>query len=222
MPPPGFMESCLALIQAEQFDEARRRLVPVVSDHPGWARAQFYLALTYHMDHRYEAAREWFERSLEVDPDYHTIRVYFGWCLYYLGELDLSRAMFESYLAVEPGYADAIFALGLIDFDEDDVEGARARFVKTIEIAEAASRAGTEAKARARLADVLIRTGEFEKARSELERSIALEGDNYEPYYKLSRVLERLGDAEGAAKARARHDALRASKRPEPGRERYP
>jgi tetratricopeptide (TPR) repeat protein len=216
------MESCLALIQEERFEEARARLQPVVANHPEWARAQFYVALTYHMDHRYEAAREWFERALELDPEYHTVRVYHGWCLYYLGDLDAARAMFESYLAVKPGYADAIFALGLIDFDEDGLESAQARFVETIAIAQAANNAGTEAKARARLADVYIRKDEFAKARAELERSIALEPENYEPYYKLSRVLLRLGDADGSAAAQRKHDEVRASKRPAPGRERYP
>jgi len=36
-----------------------------------------------------------------------------------------------------------------------------------------------------------------------------LNPDNYEPYFKLSRVLQRLGDAEGAKRAREKHDEIR-------------
>ncbi|MCH8853590.1 MAG: tetratricopeptide repeat protein [Planctomycetes bacterium] len=209
LPPPGFMGDCVKLIRANQTGRARRRLEPVVADHPGWAKAHFYLGLTYHTEKRYERAVEWFKRSLELDPLDHTPRVFLGWGLYYLGEPEASRAMFESYLEIKPDYPDAIFALGLIDFDADDIPSAKARFEKVIRLARAQKSSKTEAKARARLADVLIRLNELEPARKELDKSIELNPDNYEAYYKLSRVLERLGDHEAAEKARSEHDAVR-------------
>lgn len=209
LPPPGFMADCVKLIRANQTARARRRLEPVVADHPGWAKAHFYLGLTYHTEKRYERAAEWFKRSLELDPLDHTPRVFLGWSLYYLGDPEASRAMFESYLKVKPDYHDAIFALGLIDFDADDIPSARARFEKVIALAIARKNSKAEAKARARLADVLIRLNKLEPARKELDKSIALNPDNYEAFYKLSRVLERLGDHEAAEKARRQHDIVR-------------
>lgn len=209
LPPPGFMADCVKLIRANQTARARRRLEPVVADHPGWAKAHFYLGLTYHTEKRYERAAEWFKRSLELDPLDHTPRVFLGWSLYYLGDPEGSRAMFESYLKVKPDYHDAIFALGLIDFDADDIPSARARFEKVIALAIARKNSKAEAKARARLADVLIRLNKLEPAKKELDKSIALNPDNYEAFYKLSRVLERLGDHEAAEKARRQHDIVR-------------
>lgn len=216
LPPPGHMEKCIELIRHGRLADARALLEPVVEAHPGWARAQFYLGLTYHEEHRYEIARELFERALTLDPDYHTTRVYLGWCLYYLGELDESEKLFESYPAEMPGYPDAIFGLGLIDFDRDDVESAAGRFKEVIRLAREAHSTSTEAKARARLADVLIRLDEWAKAKTELERSIELNPENYETYFKLSRVLERLGDEKGAERARRRHDEVRRRRRSAP------
>jgi len=208
LPPADFLPNCMKLIEQKRYAEARSLLEPVLAEHPDWPRAKFYLALTYHKENRYGAARELYERVLELDPQYHSVRLFYGWCLYYLGELGPARAMFEAFLAAKPDYPDAIFALGLIDFDSDEIESARARFLEAIELAEQKGDTRTEAKSRARLADLLVRTGKLAAARAELERSIELNPRNYEAHFKLSRVLDRLGDSAGAAAARARHQQM--------------
>ncbi len=214
LPPPGFLKGCLALIEQKRYEQARQLLAPVVAGHPGWARAHFYLALTYHKENRYERARELFQHALQLDPEEHSIRLFYGWCLYYLGQLAASREMFDSLLAAKPEYPDAIFALGLIDFDDDDIDSASGRFRKAIALARKGKDEATEAKARARLADVLVRSGELQLARDELVRSIELNPGNYETYFKLSRVLQRLGDSKGADAARRDHDRVRQRVRP--------
>jgi len=205
---------CLQLIEQRRYDEARRMLEPVVADHPGWPRAQFYLALTYHKQNRYAEARGLYERTLQLDPGYHTAKPFYGWCLYYLGELTRSRELFKSFLAERPGYPDAIFALGLIDFDDDDIDSARVRFTEAARLAAERGDRSTEAKSLARLADVHVRTGDLEKAREKLQRSVELNPDNYETYFKLSRVLQRLGDDAGAERARLKHVEVRKRMRP--------
>ena len=216
MPPPWMLPHCFELIQQTRYEQARQLLAPIVADHPGWAKAHFYLGLTYNKEHRHEHARELFKRALELDPQYHMVRIYCGWSSYLLGRLDESRQMFESYLAVDPDYADAVFALGLLDFDDDNLPSARRRYLRAIELAKSGKDARTEAKARARLADVYIRTGDLQAAKRELDRSIQLKPDNEEPYFKLSRVLQRLGDADGAGAARQKLEELR--RRVEPTR----
>ena len=79
LPPPGFLKGCLALIEQKRYEQARQLLVPVVADHPGWARAHFYLALTYHKENRYERARELFRRALQLDPEEQSVRMFYGW-----------------------------------------------------------------------------------------------------------------------------------------------
>ena len=210
LPSPDFLPVCLKLIRQRQTARARELLEPVVADHPGWAKARFYLGLTYHREKRYERAAELFKRALELDPLFHTQRVYYGWCLYYLGKPEAAREMFESYLEVKPDYPDALFALGLIAFDADEVASAQRLFERVIVLAQASNDAKTEAKARARLADVLIRLDMIKPAKAQLDRSIMLNPDNFEVYYKLSRVLERLGEHEAAQAARLKHDEVRA------------
>ncbi len=212
MPPPWVLPHCYKLIQQQRYEQARRLVAPIVADHPGWAKAHFYLGLTYNKQHRHQRARELFMRALELDSSYHVVRIYCGWSSYLLGRLDESRAMFESYLAVDPDYPDAVFALGLLDFDDDNLLSARRNYLRAIELSQRRNDTRTEAKARARLADVHIRKGDLQAAKQELERSIQLQPDNAEPHFKLSRVLQRLGDAEGARAARRRHEiALRGA-----------
>ncbi len=210
LPSSDFLPVCLKLIRQRQTAKARELLEPVVADHPGWAKARFYLGLTYHREKRYERAAELFKRSLELDPLFHTQRVYYGWCLYYLGDPEAARGMFEAYLEVKPDYPDALFALGLIAFDADEVASAQRLFERVIVLAQTGNDAKTEAKARARLADVLIRLDMIKPTKAQLDRSIMLNPDNFEVYYKLSRVLERLGEREAAKAARLKHDEVRA------------
>ncbi len=210
LPSPDFLPSCLKLIRQRQTARARKLLEPVVADHPAWAKARFYLGLTYHREKRYERAAELFKRSLELDHLYHTPRVYYGWCLYYLGDPEAARGMFESYLEVKPDHPDALFALGLIAFDADKVASAQRLFERVIVLAQTGNDAESEAKGRARLADVLIRLDMIKPAKAQLDRSIELNPDNFEVYYKLSRVLERLGEGEAAEAARLKHDEVRA------------
>jgi len=213
---PDEMARCLELIRAKQYEAARRRLQPIVLAHPGWARAHLLLALTYHEEQRYELARPLFARALELDPQERSVLPFYGWCLYYLGEAEASRRQFTAFLESDPDYADAHFALGLIDYDHDDLKGAAQRFGTTIRLAATAGDARTEGKARARLADVFIRRGELAPARAELERAVLLRPDAYEAFFKLSRVLERLGDHEAAARALAAHEEVRERVRPGP------
>lgn len=222
LPPPWVMPKCLELIQQERYEAARELIEPVVADHPKWPRANFYLALTWHKQNRYEEAERYFARVLELNPDYKPNWVFYGWCLYNRGKPDQAKELFERFLEVQPDYADAIFALGLIDYDADRVDSARKRFHRAIEISAKENDAEVEAKARARLADVLIRERDLPAAKVELEKSIELNPDNYAVYFKLANVLQRLGDAEGAKRMRKLHDEVRERVRPSGDGERPP
>jgi Tfp pilus assembly protein PilF len=56
-------------------------------------------------------------------------------------------------------------------------------------------------KAHARLADVYIRRDDLAAARVELEAATSLWPQHYAAFYKLSRVLNRLGESEAAQRA---------------------
>ncbi len=216
-PTPQEMAACLRLIGAERFDEARAMTQKLVNSYPKSSRAHLFAALAYHKDRRYQSAVPLFERALALDPKDHVVRTFYGWCLYNLGKTDDARTMFNEFLRIQPDYADAHFAIGLLDFEADKIDAAAERFRKAIECAQKAGSRSDEAKARARLADIHIRTDKLQLAKQELKRAVQLNPDLYGAHFKLSRVLQRLGDRDGAARARVMHERVRERVRPTKG-----
>ncbi len=214
LPPPGEMARLKALIDAGQIAAARSRLEPIVEAHPAWARASLLLASTYYKEHRFEAAAGWFAKALAADPQEIAIRPPYGWTLYALGEIDEAAAMFESLLEAKPDYPSAHYALGVIALDRDEVDRARERFETTVRLAAQQGDPPMAGRAHARLGDLYVRLDDLAAARRELELAVELAPDEHEALFKLSRVLQRLGDEAGADEARKRFEAARAPVRP--------
>lgn len=208
---------CLQLIEAGRYDEARGITQRLIDKQPKSSMAFLLHGLTYHKQRRYEEAEPLFAKALELDPKNYRARLFYGWCLYNLGKPSAAREQFEAFLAVDADYPDAHFALGLLAIERDDLDVAEQRFKQTIASAKERGAAGDEAKARARLADVFVRRNRLEDAKRELQRSVELNADLYAAYFKLSRVLQRLGDKEGAARARRMHDEVRKRVHPTEG-----
>jgi tetratricopeptide (TPR) repeat protein len=216
LPPPGEMARCKSLIDSGLYHAARTRLEPIVELHPAWARAIALLALTYYKENRFAVAAPLFERALAADPEEIAARPYYGWSLYSLGDLDAAGAMFESLVERKPDYTPAHYGLGLVALDRDALDAARRHLETTARLAEQQQDAAMEGRAHARLGDLYVRLDDLPQARRELERAVELFPDEADAFFKLSRVLQRLGDADGAAAARRRHEEARA--RPGAGR----
>jgi len=207
-------------IKAGRYEESRRAvddyLASADARHRG--QAEFLLGLGYHRQRLYESARTHFARAAELEPDYVTTWFFYGFALYNLGQLAEAKQSLERFLAFAPEDAETVFGLGLVALDEDRVDDAEKHFLRAIAIAEAKSGGGAMsaglredlARYQARLADVHLRRDDLPKARAALERSLELWPDHFEPWHKLARVLERLGDPAGAARAQAKSaEALR-------------
>ncbi len=196
------LSAAFQLIGQQRTDAARAGLEQHLRQHPDDGPAEFLLGLTYHREKRYALARPHFEAAADMEPGYHPTHHFLGWCLYYLGDMTRARAAFEDHLALMPDEGDSIFAIGLIDLDEDRLDDAETRFRRAIELqASNPRRVKDVAKAHARLADVHIRRDELGAARSELQVATEMWPQHYTAFYKLSRVLNRLGDTEAAAEA---------------------
>ena len=196
------LQTAAGLIGRQQTDSARARLQPFIESHPDDGKAAFLMGLTYHREKRYALALPWFESAVALEPAYHPTYHFHGWCLYYLGDMQGARAAFDRHLAFLPAEGDSHFALGLIALDDDRLDDARQRFRRAIELQQDNPRRARDvSKAHARLADVHIRHDELEAARDELRSATALWPQHYTAFYKLSRVLNRLGDNEAADEA---------------------
>src|SRR6185295_10139622 len=106
---------------------------------------------------------------------------WYGWALHYDGRPALARHAFEAYLRFQPEAFDAEFGIGLGLLDEGDFDSARKRFEAAIAGAHRAwaergdaSSQKDEAKAHARLADVLEAKGDAAAAAMELEQCVRL------------------------------------------------
>jgi tetratricopeptide (TPR) repeat protein len=201
---------CRELIRGGRSAQARELLEPAVARRPDWAEAHAHLGFTYFNEKRWEAAKACYERALELDPELHAARVPYGWCLYYLGQLEASRESFQAFLEVDPEYPDAIFALALIDIDRGELESAERLLRRVVMLTRARRDVDRQALAHARLGDVYVRNGELSRAKLELRQSIRLDPDNPKTHFKMSRVLQLMGDDDGAAEARRTYEELRA------------
>jgi Tfp pilus assembly protein PilF len=197
------------LIQ-DRHPGARVRLRKYVDNNPQDGRARFLFGLSYHQEKRYGLARPWYEQAISLAPEYGQTYHFYGWCLYYLGDPDLARRALQIHLRFDPEEPDSHFALGLIALDADELEEAQQYFRRAIELCQGQDdRTRDLAKARVRLADTLVRNGDFQDARIELEQAAVLEPELYETHYKLFRVLSYLGEDEAATQAQARFLAAR-------------
>ena len=210
------LNDAFRLIKARRYDEARQAAQAYLDSgggaHPG--QAQFLLALSYHRQRLYEAARERFARAVALEPAYPTTWFFYGFTLLNLGRLDEARLAFETYLAKGPEDPEAVFGLGLVAMEQDRVDEAERAFSRAIALAQARE-AGPVfspglredlSRYLARRADIHARRGDLAAARADLERSVDLWPDHFEPWHKLALVLRRLGDPAAADRAQARSD----------------
>ncbi|MCZ6611316.1 MAG: tetratricopeptide repeat protein [Planctomycetota bacterium] len=196
------LSAAFRLIGQGRTDVARPRLVSYLNQHPDDGRAEFLLGLTYHREKRYALARPRFTQAIELEPQYHPTYHFLGWCLYYLGETQAARVAFEQHLTFVATEGDSHFGIGLIAFDEDRLDDAELRFRTAIKLqADNPRRVRDVSKAHARLADVYIRRNALEDAKAQLQLATDLWPEHYAAFYKLSRVLTRLGEIEAAEEA---------------------
>lgn len=198
----GDLAAIAGLIQQGNTAAARQAAEAYLAEHPDSGRGEFLLGLTYHREKRYGLARPHFDRAAELEPDYHPVHHFRGWCLYYLGRPEASRRAFERHLSYVPDEGDSHFAVGLIELERDNLDEAERRFRHAIELQQhMPDRASDVSKAHARLADVLIRREQLEEARDHLQIACRMWPEHYAAFYKLSRVLTRLGQQEQASEA---------------------
>ena len=189
-------------IEAGALGPARLRIRRALAERPADGQAHFLLGLSFHQEKQYARAADHFTDASRHMPAYGPAWYFLGWARFYLGDPDAAKVAFDRHLALHPEAADSHFALGLIALEYDDLREAEAHLRTSISILEAEGGESRDiAKARVRIADIMMLTGNETAARSELIMAIALHHDSYEAHYKLSRIQTRLGDEEAAARS---------------------
>jgi len=216
------LREAYALLARGEHDLARQRLraatVPASHRH----QVDFLIGVTHHEAKDYAAARPWLERALRAQPAYAPPWHFYGYCRYYLGDLEAARAAFATHLRLEPDEPDSHFGLGLVAVEEHRLDDAAARFETARRghaeaMAKDPARAREVAKCLAWQGELAERAGALEDARARYEEALRLWPDHYEVWHKLHRVLARVGDEQGSLRALRQHDRVRDRLRPRPG-----
>lgn len=228
MPPSAAIERVRAALRAGDFLQAEEVARGWSAAEPADLRAAFFVGLSLHKQKRHAEALKFLERAdaapADAFPESPHVAHYLGWCRYYLGDLAGARAALDAHAAAFPEYDDTQFALGLIAFDQDQVDEAERRFRRALELLQQAggdaapATARERAKCLARLGDVALRRGDLEAAERDARAAVALWPDHHEAWAKLARVLDRQGKAAEAATARAEQQAALARIAAAPGK----
>ena len=228
LPQAGPVDGVRASLRTGDFAAAEQAARWWAGAEPANLRATFYVGLALHKQKRHAEALTFLERA-DAAPDgafaeSPHVPHYLGWCRYYLGDLAGARAAFEQHAAAFPEYDDTQFALGLIAFDQDEVDEAERRFRRALELLQraggdaGATTARERAKCLARLGDVALRRGDLESAERDARAAVVLWPDHHEAWAKLARVLDRQGKAAEAATARTEQQAALARIAAAPGK----
>ena len=193
-----------ALIREDRSGPARVRIRKHLNLHPDDGQAHFLFGLSYHREKQYAEAEPYFADGRRLAPNFPPVHYFSGWCAYYRGALDEARPHFERYLALEPEVSDAWFALGLIAYDEDRPADAEAAFAHALDAVrdDDPQRGRQRSKIHARWAELVIDEGDLPRARTMLESSVAEFPDQYDAWFRLARLLDRLGEPDAADAAR--------------------
>lgn len=143
----------------------------------------------------HQAAVDYFDKALRLDPGDVEANIQIGEVLAGQGRLDAATAAFRRALNRSPNHLPAMRDLGKALFLKGDEKGG-------IEVmTDAVARAPEDAESRFLLGAAFRRTGEVNKAIRELERALALAPERTDALYHLGMARKSLGRAEDARAA---------------------
>jgi len=215
------LETHYSLILDGQSGSARVRLRQYMEDQGETPEALFLMGFSYHQDKQYIKAVEWLTKSTHAEGRIYAPALHFlGWSYYYLGEKDAARVAFNQFLHLQPDEGDSLFALGLLSTEEGDDARAQQFFQQAIDASDTTVR--VQSKAKARLADLYVELDNWDDAILLYEESLRQDPDLYEAWYRLSRVLFRIGQEEKSQEAFKQYELARHRVRPELDVTRFP
>ena len=209
------------LISRGRLVGARMMLASHLETMPDDPAATFLLGITHHRERSYAVAAPLLERALELEPDILVAHHFLGWAHFHLGDLDAAAASFQSHMRLQPGEPDTNFGLGLVAIERGDFPLARTHINDCIRMILAmeenaperfAARARDLGKCYARLGDIAFAEGDFETARTELERGFSIDSRQYTAAFTLSQVHRQLGNDEESAAWMKRYEEIVAAR----------
>ncbi len=197
-------------IFARQFAHAEKLLGQEALEHPSSAQVTLLRSVVLLFTARYADARPGFERVLEDGPTFGGSDIvfhFYGTCLMRLGEGERAERAYRAMLELQPGHAETLKFLGILELERGRPKGALVWLEKALAAFKELERttgvdmAVLRAEVRTNLGEAYLQLDQLKRARHSLQISINLNANNSKPHYVLSRVLTRQGDGEGARRA---------------------
>ena len=233
-PPSPGMAQIRQAMSSGSMGRVRMLVEQELARNPDNLQATFILSEILFRSAQYGAARPGFEKVLERGPSFpggeYTFLAY-GRCLLSLGEGEQARESLLAFLKLQPGNGEALSVLGLLEIADGNPDQAilyldqAVKVFETLEAQRGADMTANRAKMLASKAEAWLQKDELENARSSLRSSLQLNPTDPQTHYTLSRVLTRLGDAEGARRAMRDFERVKAeasrSPNPQGGRQQH-
>ena len=159
--------------QARHFQEISKHrlalaaLEDTILANPKSARAYNAMGVSYDFLHNFKSAALAYERALELDPEFADAHNNLGYSSFLQGNLDAAIDAFQDAINLQPRNPKYHNNLALAYAKMGEYDHAFAEF----------RIAGNDAQAHYNIAQVYYQTGEFEKARSHLDRATTIAPD---------------------------------------------
>ena len=109
-------------------------LLEQLKSDPSNAALLAKLGNIYYDTKQYQAAIDYYERSLKLQPSNASVRTDLGTAYWYSGNADSAIAQFNKALSVEPNKPDTLFNLGIVEWQgQNDVSSALATWQKLLD-----------------------------------------------------------------------------------------
>lgn len=102
-------------IKANRLKLARKHMERYDSLWPTDPRGYYMMGRSYLAENLKDDARKWFQKTLDIDPNFADAHRDLGLLYYKNKETDKARVEFETYIKIKPGAADAAYIKGYLN-----------------------------------------------------------------------------------------------------------
>ncbi len=201
-------EAGLEQYNAREYAGAIPHFQRALDLEPTFDEAAAYLAWSFYYTEEYAEATRHFRQALLRQPRWEGLHAGLGWSRYRVGRYLIALEAFQQALALDPGYRDAAVGVAYSLFE-------LGRYAEALPHLERLTREGEGSafkqptpdleNVRSRYAWALLYVGNFEGARAQFAKGIAVRPDWYGLYNGLGWTYLQLGD-----RSRARQSFQRA------------
>lgn len=116
-------------------DKKAEPLLAQLKAKPNDAKLLNQIGIVYRSAHQFDAAQQYFQKSLDVDPKNADVRTDMAACMFYTGDVDGAINQLQQALKYDPKHPGALMNLGIIEWKaKNDVPDAVSAWQKLLKL----------------------------------------------------------------------------------------